>query len=92
MLKYLTDPEYYRISQDGNNIVVNFVKISEYARYYCKEKRKPYPCDSLEINIFKSNYCLHIPQRGSTIIDFSDFNNNCEYVQRVFQVLNSLLK
>ncbi|GBC10815.1 hypothetical protein RclHR1_09920013 [Rhizophagus clarus] len=92
MLKYLTDPEYYRTSKDGNNIVVNFVKISEYARYYCKEKRKPYPCDSLEINIFKSNYCLHIPQGGSTIINFSDFNNNCEYVQRVFQVLNSLLK
>ena len=31
MLKYLTDPEYYRTSKDGNNIVVNFVKISEYA-------------------------------------------------------------
>ncbi|GBC50725.2 hypothetical protein GLOIN_2v205859 [Rhizophagus irregularis DAOM 181602=DAOM 197198] len=39
-----------------NNGNVNFVKSSEYARYRCKITGKPYPCDSLEIDYFKSEY------------------------------------
>ncbi|PKY61067.1 hypothetical protein RhiirA4_431571 [Rhizophagus irregularis] len=71
-LKCLSNPEYYRINQyDGTE---NFVRSSEYTRYKCKEAGKQYPCDLLEINYFKS-----------AGIDFSNFNNNCEYVQRVFQ-------
>ncbi|CAG8574477.1 18360_t:CDS:1, partial [Dentiscutata erythropus] len=31
-------------------------------------------------------------QKKDVNIDFSDFNNNCEYVRRVFQVIDSLLK
>ncbi|RIA79900.1 hypothetical protein C1645_745616 [Glomus cerebriforme] len=91
MLKCLANPEYHHISKVNNNIVVNFIKSSEYARYMCEKAGKHYPCDSLEINYFKSEYSTII-EGNFIIIDFSDFNNNCEYVQRVFQVLNSLLK
>ncbi|PKB97914.1 hypothetical protein RhiirA5_466547 [Rhizophagus irregularis] len=89
MLKCLANPEYHHISKVNNNIVV--VKSLEYARYMCENAGKQYPCDSLEINYFKSEYTTTIEGK-SIIIDFSDFNNNCEYVQRVFRVLNSLLK
>ena len=81
MLKYLTNPGYYCTTKDYyNNIVTNFVKISEYAQYKCKKEGKLYPCNSLEIDMFKSSYIFTIG-RGLTIIDFSDFNNNYEYVQ-----------
>ena len=74
-----------------NNIITNFVKTSEYARYICKKEGKPYPCNSLEINIFKSSY-ISTFNRGLTIIDFSDFNNNCEYMQGIFRTIESILK
>ncbi|PKK55383.1 hypothetical protein RhiirC2_802553 [Rhizophagus irregularis] len=79
MLKYLANPEHYR-TKDNINIYVNFVKISEYAQYKCKKKGKPYPCNSLEISMFKSSYISTI-DGDLTIIDFSDINNNVEYVQ-----------
>ena len=78
MLKCLANPH---ISKVNNNIIV--VKSSEYARYMCKKAGKQYPCDSLEIDYFKSCY-ISIIDRDLTIIDFYDFNNNGEYVQRVF--------
>ena len=80
MLKYLANPEHYRTTKDNINIYVNFVKISEYTQYKCKKKGKLYLCNLLEINIFKSSYISTI-DGDLTIIDFSDFNNNCEYVQ-----------
>jgi hypothetical protein len=80
MLKYLANPEHYRTTKYLNNVNVNFVRTSEYARYECKKAGKPYPCNLLEIDMFKSCYITTF-NRGSTIIDFSDFNNNCEYVQ-----------
>ena len=87
-LKCLADPEYYRISKINNNNVL--VKSSKYAQYMCKKAGKQYPCDLLEIDYFKSGY---ITIEGKfNIIDFSDLNNNCKYVQQVFRVLNSLLK
>ena len=91
MLKYLANPEHYRTTKDNINIYVNFVKISEYAQYKCKKEGKLYPCNSLEIDMFKSSYITTF-NGGLTIIDFSDFNNNCEYVQRIFWTINSLLK
>src|SRR3954470_22041621 len=90
MLKYLANPEHYRTTKDNINIYVNFVKISEYAQYKCKKEGKLYSCNSLEIDMFKSCYISTI-DGDLTIIDFSDFNNNGEYVQRVFQAINSLL-
>src|SRR5205814_10456954 len=79
MLKCIANPEHHRISKVNNNIVVNFVKSSEYARYVCEKAGKTYPCNSLEIDYFKSD-CITI--KGKFIrIDFSDLNNNCEYVQ-----------
>ena len=91
MLKYLANPEHYCTTKDNINIYVNFVKISEYAQYKCKKEGKLYPCNSLEINMFKSSYISTI-NGDSTIIDFSDINNNVEYVQRVFWTIDSLLK
>ncbi|GBC52752.2 uncharacterized protein OCT59_028649 [Rhizophagus irregularis] len=91
MLKWLSNPEYYRINEYYNNGNVNFVKSSEYARYRCKITGKPYPCDSLEIDYFKSEYGFTIEGKFN-IIDFSDSNNNCEYVCRVFRAIDSLSK
>ena len=79
MLKYLTNPEYYRTTKDNINTYVNFVKISEYTQYKCKKKGKLYSCNSLEINILRSSYISTI-NGVLTIIDFSDINNNVEYV------------
>ena len=91
MLKWLSNPEYYRINEYYNNGNVNFVKSSEYARYRCKITGKPYPCDSLKIDYFKSEYGFTIEGKFN-IIDFSDSNNNCEYVQRILQTIESILK
>ncbi|GES78146.1 hypothetical protein GLOIN_2v1489014 [Rhizophagus clarus] len=63
MLKWLSNPEYYRINELGNESII---RNSDSGSFYFQKK--------------------------DVIIDFSDFNNNCEYVQQVFQVLNSLLK
>ncbi|POG61272.1 uncharacterized protein OCT59_010054 [Rhizophagus irregularis] len=79
MLKWLSNSEAYRINEYYNNGNVNFVKSSEYARYRCKIIGKPYPCDSLKIDYFKSEYGFTIEGKFN-IIDFSDSNNNCEYV------------
>ncbi|GBC45514.1 uncharacterized protein OCT59_013437 [Rhizophagus irregularis] len=92
MLKYLANPGHYHTTKDYyNNIVTNFVKISEYARYKCKKEGKLYPCNSLEIDMFKSSYITTF-DRGLTIIDFSDFNNNYDYVQQILWTIDSLLK
>ena len=93
MLKYLANPEHYRIEycNYNDNITENFIRSSEYARYVCKKAGKPYPCDSLEIDMFKSCYITTF-NGSSTIIDFSDFNNNCEYVQRILRTIESILK
>ena len=81
MLKYLANLEHYYTTKDYyNNIVTNFVRTSEYVRYYCKKESKLYSCNSLEIDIFKSSYITTFNE-GLTIIDFSDFNNNCEHMQ-----------
>ncbi|PKY33984.1 hypothetical protein RhiirB3_453333 [Rhizophagus irregularis] len=84
MLKCLANSEYHRISKVNNNIVVNFVKSSEYARYMCKKAGKQYLCDSLEIDYFKSEYSTIIEGKSS-IIDFSDFNNNCDISGRLMK-------
>ena len=89
MLKYLANPEHYCTTKDNINIYVNFVKISEYVQY--RKKGKSYPCSSLEIDMFKSSYITTFDGR-LTIIDFSDFNNNCEYVQRILRTIESILK
>ena len=87
MLKWLSNPEYYRVDKYLNNGNVSFVRSSEYARYVCKLAGKQYPCDSLKIDYFKSGYITI--EGKSNIIDFSDFNNNCEYVQRIFRTIDS---
>jgi acyl-ACP thioesterase len=92
MLKYLANPRHYRITKVYyNNIVTNFVKISKYVQYKYKKEGKLYPCNLLKIDIFKSSYITTFNKR-LTIIDFSDFNNNCKYVQRIFQTIESILK
>ena len=91
MLKYLANPEHYRTIKDNINTYVNFVKISEYARYKCKKEGKLYPCNSLEIDMFKSCYITTF-DGDLTIIDFFDFNNNGEHVQQIFRTIDSLLK
>jgi hypothetical protein len=82
ILKYLANPKHYHTTKNNINIYVNFVKISEYARYKCKKEGKLYPCNSLEIDMFKSCYITTF-DGGLTIIDFSDFNNNGEHVQQI---------
>ena len=88
MLKWLSNPEYYHIDKYLNNGNVNFVRSSEYGRYVCKMAGRSYPCDSLEINYFETKYLYILGEEIN--IDFSDSNNNCEYVQRIFQSIDSL--
>ncbi|CAG8836630.1 16498_t:CDS:2, partial [Gigaspora margarita] len=69
ILKWLSNPEYYRINEFGNK------RSLEYARYICKTHGKSYPCDSLKINYFKTKYLYILGEEIN--IDFSDLNNNC---------------
>jgi hypothetical protein len=90
MLKWLSNPEYYRIDKYLNNGNENFVRSSEYARYKCKLAGKHYQNNLLDIDYYKTG---NISINGEyTTIDFSDSNNNCKYVQRIFQTIDSLFK
>ena len=48
ILKYLANPEHYRTTKYLNNVNMNFVRASEYARYYCKTYGKSYSNDLLD--------------------------------------------
>ncbi|GBB96352.1 hypothetical protein RclHR1_27330003 [Rhizophagus clarus] len=90
MLKWLSNPEYHRIDKYLNNGNENFVRSSEYTRYKCKLAGKHYQYNLLDIDYYKTgNISIN---REYTTIDFSDLNNNCKYVQRIFQTIDSLFK
>ena len=90
MLKWLSNPEYYRIDKYLNNGNENFVRSSEYVRYKCKLAGEYYQYNLLDIDYYKTeNISIN---EETTTIDFSDSNNNCEYVQQIFQTIDSLLK
>ncbi|GBB97965.1 hypothetical protein RclHR1_31070002 [Rhizophagus clarus] len=90
MLKWLSNPEYHRIDKYLNNGNENFVRSSEYTRYKCKLAGKHYQYNLLDIDYYKTG---NISINGEyTTIDFSDSNNNCKYVQRIFQTIDSLFK
>ncbi|PKC53317.1 hypothetical protein RhiirA1_543237 [Rhizophagus irregularis] len=79
MLKWLLNPEYYRINEYYNNSNVNFVKSSEYARYRCKITGKPYLYDSLKIDYFKSEYAT-----------FSGIAFICEFISPELQAISTI--
>ena len=57
MLKWLLNPEYYRIDKEYHkNNNENLVRISEYRRYVCKIAGKPYPCNLIKFDYLKSGY------------------------------------
>ena len=90
MLKWLSNSEYYRIDKYLNNGNENFVRSSEYVRYKCKLAGEYYQYNLLDIDYYKTeNISIN---EETTTIDFSDSNNNCEYVQQIFQTIDSLLK
>ncbi|PKY58116.1 hypothetical protein RhiirA4_549942 [Rhizophagus irregularis] len=77
MLKWLSNPEYYRIDKYLNNGKENFVRSSEYVRYKCKLAGKHYQYNLLDIDYYKTG---NISINGeTTTINFSDLHNNCEY-------------
>ncbi|CAG8767708.1 20690_t:CDS:1 [Dentiscutata erythropus] len=76
MLKWLSNPEYYCIDESGNERIIRSL---EYSRYMCKTHGKPYPCESPKINYFETKYIYILGKEIN--IDFSDSNNNCEYVR-----------
>jgi len=79
MLKWVSNPKYYRIDKYLNNGNVNFVRSSEYVRYKCKLAGKHYQYNLLDIDYYKTG---NISINGEyTTIDFSDLNNNCKYMQ-----------
>src|ERR1043165_46608 len=55
MLKWLSNPEYYRIDKYLNNGNENFVRSSEYARYKCKLAGKHYQYNLLDIDYYQYN-------------------------------------
>jgi len=85
MLKWLSNPKYYRIDKYLNNSNENFVKSSEYAQYKCKLAGKYYQYDLLDINYYKTEY-ISINEEYTTI-DFSDLHNNCKYVHWIIDSL-----
>ncbi len=88
MLKWLSNPEYYHIDKYLNNDNENFVRSSEYAQYKYKLAGKHYQYNLLDIDYYKTE---NISINGEiTTINFSDLHNNCEYVHRVFQAIDSL--
>jgi len=90
MLKWLSNPKYYHIDKYLNNGNENFVRSSEYIWYQCKLAGKHYQYNLLNINYYKTG---NISINGEYItINFSDLNNNCKYVQRIFWTIDSLLK
>ena len=78
MLKWLRNPEYYSIHKKYN--FVYFIRISEYETYKSKSSGIIKPiCDLLLKYIYRIN--------GKDItINFSDLDNNCEFVCRIFQI------
>ncbi|CAG8570815.1 1964_t:CDS:2, partial [Gigaspora margarita] len=72
MLKWLSNPEYYRINGSSNERIVRSL---EYAQYMCKIHGKSYLCNSLKINYFETKYLYILEEEIN--IDFSDSNNNC---------------
>ncbi|GBC50846.2 hypothetical protein GLOIN_2v1489014 [Rhizophagus irregularis DAOM 181602=DAOM 197198] len=90
MLKWLSNPEYYRIDKYLNNGNENFVRSSEYVLYKCKLAGKHYQYNLLDIGYYKTG---NISINGeTTTINFSDLHNNCEYMRQIFWSIDSLLK
>ena len=88
MLKWLSNPKYYRIDKYLNNGNENFVRSSKYAWYKCKLTGKHYQYNLLDINYYKTG---NISINGkNTTINFSDLHNNCKYMCWVFWVIDSL--
>ncbi|RIB04476.1 hypothetical protein C2G38_677534 [Gigaspora rosea] len=84
MLKWLSNPEYYHINKFGNESIV---KSSEYALYVCKLYGRTYPSDLLKIYYFETKYLNILGEEIN--IDFSNPNNNCEYVRQIFWSIDS---
>src|SRR6266542_5679340 len=87
MLKWLSNPEYYRIDKYFNNGNKNFVRSSEYVQYKCKLAGKHYQYNLLDIDYYKTE---NISINGEiTTINFSDLHNNYEYICQIFQSIDS---
>ncbi|CAB4414625.1 unnamed protein product [Rhizophagus irregularis] len=78
MLKWPRDPEYYII--DRKNNIVFFIRISEYKAYESESSGLLKPiCYSPLKYIYRNN--------GEDItINFSDLNDNCEFIRQIFQI------
>jgi hypothetical protein len=78
MLKWPRDPEYYII--DRKNNIVFFIRISEYKAYESESSGLLKPiCYSPLKYIYRNN--------GEDItVNFSDLDDNCEFVRRIFQI------
>ncbi len=88
MLKWLSNPEYYRIDKYFNNSNENFVKSSEYAWYKCKLTSKNHQYNLLDIDYYKTeNISIN---EETTTINFSDLYNNYEYIRQIFWIIDSL--
>ena len=78
MLKWPRDPEYYSI--DRKNNIVFFIRISEYKAYESESSGLLKPICYLPLKYIYSN-------NGKDItINFSDLDDNCEFVRRIFQI------
>ncbi|PKY58493.1 hypothetical protein RhiirA4_480461 [Rhizophagus irregularis] len=89
MLKWLSNPEYYRIDKYLNNGKENFVRSSEYVRYKCKLAGKHYQYNLLDIDYYKTG---NISINGeTTTINFSDLHNNSKPLWRFAISFNRIL-
>ena len=84
ILKWSQNSKYYYIDKKynfGHNALhKNFVRISEYKKYRCKELGT---CDSMMNNL---KFSALIQLYNLTIVDLLDMDNNCELVRWICQI------
>ena len=78
MLKWLQNPKYYHINKKYN--FENIIRISDCEKYRGKLTEIQRICDSLPLEFL---YYIH----GKDVtVNFSDLDDNCEFVRRIFQI------
>ncbi|GET61028.1 hypothetical protein GLOIN_2v1846829 [Rhizophagus irregularis DAOM 181602=DAOM 197198] len=80
MLKWLQNPEFYLIDKKYN--FENIIRISDCGKYRGKSVEIERICNSLPLKFL---YYSYINKKDVTI-NFSDLDDNCELVRRIFQI------
>ena len=78
ILKWLQNPEFYLIDKKYN--FENIIKISDCVKYRGKSVEIERICRFLPLEFL---YYIH---EKDVTVNFSDLNDNCEFVRQIFQI------